>query len=276
MLTINYGERYSPPCTLILGGFDGIHRGHETLVARAKERGLPVGLMLLGGKGETVLFTKEERLSIAEELGIDFCLIVNLDEVKDIPAETFLDGILSDFSVECFVSGEDFRFGAGAKGTPLLLSSKRETICCPLITENGEKISSSAVRLLIERGEIERANSLLYLPFFVMGKVEHGREVGRTYGFPTANIVYPKRKVPLGYGVYAVRVGRFRGIANYGARPTFGDERPLLEVYLDGFSGDLYGQTVKVVFERKIRDIKKFKSKEELKEQLERDVLTVR
>ena len=276
MLAINYGERYPSPCTLILGCFDGIHRGHETLVQRAKQTGLPVGLMLLGGKGEKSLFTKEERLSIAEELGVDFCLIVKLDEVRTTSAEDFLNCILSTINVRCFVAGEDFRFGAGAKGTPLLLASKRETVCCPLLTEEGKKISSTTVRLYIERGEIERANALLFLPFFVMGTVIHGREIGRTYGFPTANVVYPERKIALCQGVYAVRVGRFRGIANYGARPTFGDERPLLEVYLDGFSGDLYGQTVKVVFERKIRDIKKFKSKEELKEQLERDVLTVR
>lgn len=276
MLTIEYGEQFSEPCTLILGCFDGIHKGHQVLIERAKRTGLPVGLMLLGGKGDRILFTKEERLQIAEDFSIDFCLIVHLESVKNLPAEDFLSTILNTINVRYFVSGEDFRFGAGALGTPLLLASKRETLCCPLLTEDGKKISSTSVREYVELGNVEKANALLSTPFFVLGTVVHGREVGRTYGFPTANVVYPNRKINLGYGVYAVQVGTHRGIANYGSRPTFGEENAVLEVYIDGFEGDLYGKTIRIDFLKKLRDIHKFSSKEELKAQLERDIGAMR
>lgn len=278
MLNIAYKkDTFASPCALVLGCFDGVHRGHGSLIRRAKDSGLPVGLMLLEGKDRDSLFTREERAFVAEKMGVDFCFWVTLDEeTAHTPAELFLRRIVEKINVKLFVCGEDFRFGDGANGTPETIKGFGELACLPLLTDRGEKIASSRIKELVARGEVERANELLEVPFFVTGTVRHGRGVGHTYGFPTANIDYPQGKCKLGMGVYAVTVGAHRGIANYGGRPTFREENPVLEVYIDGFEGDLYGKKVRVEFDRKIRDIRKFASKEELKEQLERDIRTVR
>lgn len=278
MLILTYGrETYSSPCAFVLGCFDGIHLGHDTLIRKAKETSLPVGLMLLKGKGDKTLFTMEERLVIAKGLGVDFCLLVELDDsTKHTPWDKFLDTVLEKINVKKFFCGEDFRFGDKAQGTPALIATKREVDASPLLKADGNKISSSKVREYVAMGNVKRANELLVSPFFVRGIVIHGRQVGRTYGFPTANIVYPTDKTPLGYGVYAVKVGEYMGIANYGGRPTFGEEYPLLEVYIDRFDGDLYGKTIDVEFIDKIRDIRSFSSKEELSEQLKKDIQRVR
>ncbi|MBO5525997.1 MAG: riboflavin biosynthesis protein RibF [Clostridia bacterium] len=278
MLILNYGkETYPSPCAFVLGCFDGIHLGHDTLVQKAAETGLPVGLMLLKGKGEKALYTMEERLLIAEKIGVDFCLVVELnEETKRTRWDRFLETILNRIPVDTFFCGEDFRFGDRAEGTPALISTLKRVVAVPLLERNGRKISSSEVRRLVSEGNIRRANELLAYPFFVLGQVRHGRQVGRTYGFPTANILYPAEKTPLGFGVYAVRVGDKVGIANYGGRPTFGEENPLLEVYIDDFEGDLYGKQIEVVFTEKIREIRSFSSKEELSEQLRKDIQKVR
>ncbi|MGN1234481.1 MAG: riboflavin kinase, partial [Christensenellaceae bacterium] len=224
MLTIRYRQdRYESPCALVLGCFDGIHKGHALLIDEAKRTGLPVGLMLLDGKGEDELFTREERLWIAERAGVDFCLLVTLDhETMTTPPEAFLYEITSRIAVHTFVCGEDFRFGDGARGTPALLAKAHRTIVVPLLSDGEGKIASSRIKQYVRLGEMERANALLSVPYFVRGEVRHGRGVGRTYGFPTANIAWDRAKCPPGLGVYAVSVGEYRGIANYGGRPTFG------------------------------------------------------
>jgi len=149
-----------------------------------------------------------------------------------------------------------------------------------LVEMDGEKVSSTQVKTLLAQGEVEKAEKWLSHPFFLMGEVYADRKVGRTLGFPTANIRYPKGKFPLARGVYETRVtldGKmYKGITNYGARPTFADETVVTETYLDGFDGDLYGQALKVEFIKKLRDIRKFDNAEALKKQLEEDIGRVR
>ena len=120
------------------------------------------------------------------------------------------------------------------------------------------------------------ANALLGENFFLLGKVIKDRQVGRTLGFPTANILYPNEKFPLKEGVYETKIyvdgDTYRGITNYGARPTFDNSDVLTETYIDGFSGDLYGKTLKIEFVQYLRDIQKFDSVDELKEQLAKDI----
>ncbi len=274
----------STPCVFLLGGFDGIHIGHQKLIDKAKSFSLPVGIMTIrGGKGES-LFTQEEREEIFERAGIDFVLESDFTEsFKNLSAEDFLSLVTEKFFVAAFVCGKDFRFGKGASGTPDFIREKTGLpvfdidISCD---EHGNKIGTRSLKQLLREGEVERANALLVSKFRVSGEVLHGRHIGRTYGFPTANIVYPVGKTFVKEAVYAVTVeaeGRiFRGIANYGRCPTFEVEYKLLETYLDGFSGDLYGKKITVYFDFKIRDIQKFSSAEELKEQLQKDILAIR
>ena len=268
---------------MLLGGFDGLHIGHRQLLERAKKSGLPVGLMtIVGVKTENSLFTFEEREKIFQEAGADFVFELPFSEIKDLSLEAFLRLLVKEFSPKLFVCGEDFRFGAGAIGTPETIERttqvRVETL--PLVEMDGEKVSSSHIKTLLGLGRIEAANKRLAHGFFLLGEVYEDRKIGRTMGFPTANIRYPKGKYPLKKGVYETRVtvdGKtYKGITNYGARPTFDDSTVVTETHLDGFCGELYGKKLKIEFLRYIRDIQKFENVEKLKEQLQKDVRQVR
>ena len=174
--------------------------------------------------------------------------------------------------------GEDFRFGKDASGTPALLKEKAPcpVTVLPLAAKDGEKIAVSRIKRLLAEGDMEKVNALLCAPYFVRGEAEHGRAVGRTYGFPTANLHLPAGKFPLKEGVYAARARLKNGeeypaIVNFGPCPTFGVEERKTEAHLVGFEGDLYGEKVTLYPVRFLRPIRKFQSKEALEEQLEGD-----
>ena len=271
------------PCVLLLGGFDGLHAGHKKLVEKAKSFGLPIGIMsIVGGKEGEALFTLSEREKSFQNAGAQFCFSMPFEKIKDMQAEEFLFALLQEFQVQAFVCGDDFRFGKGALGTPDFI--KQATQVCvetlPLVMEDGKKISSSQIKAFVQQGEIQKANRLLGERFFLQGEVVQDRQIGRKLGFPTANIFYPKDKYPLKIGVYETRVcingTQYNGITNYGSRPTFDNQTVLTETFLDGFSGDLYNQTLTVEFVRFLRDIQKFNGEESLKKQLEEDLRRVR
>ena len=267
---------------MLLGGFDGLHTGHRRLLSRAKESGLPVGVMTIaGGKGES-LFTIQERERIFQTSGADFAFELSFDEIKGIPAQAFLDILTKEFFPKLFLCGEDFRFGAGATGTPESIEKYTgvPTEVHALVEWQGEKISSRNVKTLLRGGQIEQANALLGEPFFLCGEVFRDRGVGRTINFPTANVLYPQEKFPLKIGVYETRVlakgAWYKGVTNYGARPTFDNEKVLTESYLDGFSGDLYGENIQIRFVRFLRDVQKFASVSALQAQLTEDIRRVK
>lgn len=268
--------------TMLLGGFDGLHVGHRRLLSCAKQNGLPVGVMTIIGGKQGNLFTFEERERIFTQNGVDFVFELPFDEIKDLSPTQFIELLCEKFNPKLFVCGEDFRFGAGALGTPEILkqSTQVRVEILPLVEIEGEKISSRQIKTLLSCGEIQKANALLGEAFSLTGKVEKDRQVGRTMGFPTANIPYAKEKFPLKKGVYETRVRldgvEYKGITNYGARPTFDNEKITTETYLDGFSGDLYGKILTVSFTRYLRDIQKFDSIDELKKQLQEDIRRVR
>jgi riboflavin kinase/FMN adenylyltransferase len=238
-------------------------------------------MTIVGGK-EKGLFTFVEREEIFKTAGVDFVFELPFEEIKDLSPSAFLQLLEMQFAPKLFVCGTDFRFGAKAAGTAEML--KQATQVCvevlPLVEMDGEKVSSSYIKTLLQNGEVERAGELLTHAFFLIGEVYADRKIGRTIGFPTANIPYPIGKYPLKIGVYETRVcvdGKmYKGITNYGARPTFANETVVTETYLDGFDGDLYGKTLKVEFIRYLRDVRKFDSIDGLKKQLEEDLRRVR
>ena len=267
---------------ILLGGFDGLHIGHRQLLKRAKEYGLPVGVMTIsGGKGDSV-FTLRERESIYRRAGVDFAIELPFMEIKELSPQAFVALVEEQFSPKAFVCGEDFRFGKSAAGDPELLRrlTTAQVDVLPLLEMNGEKVSASTVKACLATGKIEEANALLGEPFFLIGTVQEGRKVGRTIGFPTANLTYPQEKCALAYGVYAceVVVGEkcYRAITNFGSQPTFDGGQVCVEAHLDGFDGDLYGKELTVRFLRKIRDIQKFACVEDLKKQLQTDLNDIR
>lgn len=270
-------------CVMLLGGFDGLHVGHKQLVARAKAYRLPIAIMtIFHGKSEQGLFTSFERESIFKNAGIDFVIELPFADIKNLSPEAFIQLLMSKCNVQAFVCGDDFRFGKNAVGNAE--SIKRAVQVCveivDLVQIDGEKASATTVKKHLQNGDVETANRILGEEFFLIGKVIKDRGVGKTLGFPTANILYPMDKFPLKQGVYETRVcidGKaYKAITNYGARPTFEENTVLTETYLDGFDGDLYGQTLQIRFVRFLRENQKFDSVEKLKNQLQKDIMGVR
>ena len=268
---------------MLLGGFDGLHVGHRQLLERAKESGLPIGVMTMSGvKQENSLFTFSEREKIFQSAGVDFVFELSFDEVKDLTPVEFLQLLEREFSPKRFVCGSDFRFGKNAEGNANNI--KEATQVCvdvlPLLKIKEVKVSSTCIKRLLKEGDLATANQLLGHPFFLMGEVYHDRQVGRSIGFPTANIAYPQEKFPLKMGVYETRVAVdgvvYKGITNYGARPTFDNGEIVTETHLLGFEGNLYGRTLQVEFIRFLRENKRFESVEDLQAQLEKDSRQVR
>ena len=216
------------------------------------------------------------------EIAHTFRMIAAIEKTHGDRFGRFAELLEEKFAPCAFVCGDDFRFGYQAQGTPETLASATQ-VCVEtvkLLKMDGEKISSTAIKNYLANGETEKANALLGEEFFLLGQVYKDRQVGRTINFPTANIRYPEDKFPIKKGVYETRVcvdgKEYKGITNYGARPTFDNTDTLTETYLDGFDGDLYGKELKVEFVRFLREITKFSGAEELKAQLTKDIEAVR
>ena len=267
---------------MLLGGFDGLHAGHRALLSYAKFAGLPVGIMtIIGGKGDQSLFTLSERAKIFQENGADFIFELPFSEIKDLSPNNFLQLLKTECNPKLLVCGEDFRFGAGAQGNPEFLKDRGQVRVevQNLLKIGGEKVSSGNIKKHILQGEVEKARALLEAPFFVEGEVVTGRQIGRTIQFPTANVAYPKDKIALKKGVYQTETtidGKtYKGITNYGARPTFDNDEVWTETHLIGFDGNLYGKRLTINFIKFLREIKKFDNASALKAQLEEDVRRV-
>lgn len=266
------------PCVLLLGGFDGIHAGHASLFQAAKAYGLPIGITsIMGGKGKS-LFTFSERQEMFSSLGADFVLQMDFHQIQTLSPKQFLDALTKDLQIKAFICGQDFRFGFQAAGDVQFLKeyTHGRVEIQTLVQKDGEKIATTTIKRAIEDGNIQQANALLSSLFFVKGIVQKDRGVGKTIGFPTANIAYPSEKLPLKQGVYhtQVRVGEstYQAITNYGARPTFNNDSIWTETHLIGFDGNLYGKTLSVQFLAFLREIKKFTDANSLKKQLKQDV----
>jgi riboflavin kinase / FMN adenylyltransferase len=283
-----------------IGNFDGVHRGHQALIADAeavaREGGGPTVVLTFEPHPRT-FFTPDKpvfrltpepvKLAILKRLGLDGVFVRRFDRpLASTSAADFVEKLLvGELGASGVVVGQDFHFGKGREGTPAVLADlcRRHGLTCRIlavVTESGEAVSSSAARQALERGEIGKANSLLGYRWLVQGEVRHGEKRGRTFGFPTANIRLPD-DCRLGYGIYAVRAALPSGdirnaVASFGRRPTFDDGAPLLEVFLFDFSGDLYGQTLQVEFVAWIRGEERFPSAEALVVRMHEDAKQAR
>ena len=276
------GQGNTSGCTLVLGGFDGLHLGHSRLIARAKEQGTSVGVMTIVGVKGNVLFTLEERIEIFRAAGVDFVVPFEFADICEKSAEEFLAELEEAFAPVSYVCGADFRFGKGALGDADSIAkiSKVPVLKEDLVLFGGEKVATRKLKELLAEGKVDEMSLMLGAPFSATGVVKEGRRIGRIIGFPTANVDYAANKLPLKEGVYIVSANAkgklYKGIANFGTQPTFGKMQVRLEVHLDGFEGDLYGDVMKVDFYAYLRPIKKFGDMEELRTQLNEDIKRVR
>jgi riboflavin kinase/FMN adenylyltransferase len=198
------------------------------------------------------------------------------DEFRTKSATEFVDEVLLEKLGAIEVSvGENFSFGKGAEGNvPMLRErSEFETRVAPLVEVDGEAVSSTQIRALVASGDVEKAARMLGGPFIVEGQVAHGDKRGRTLGYPTANLIPDESYVHPGHGVYAAWAHGHAAAVNVGVRPQFQTGRGLLiEAYLIDFDGDLYGETLRVAFSKRLRGEKRFESVDALVEQMGRDV----
>jgi riboflavin kinase/FMN adenylyltransferase len=265
---------------MAIGVFDGVHVGHRQVIEGADTvlTFEPHPLRVLHPEAAPKLITPFEiKRDVIEGLGVEELIVIPFDdEFSSIPAEDFCSRILiQELGAQSVSVGENFRFGAKAKGDPQMLASREEfeTRVVPLVEVDGEIVSSTRVRSLVAAGEIEAATSCLGAPFLLEGTVVEGDERGRKLGFPTANIVPSDDLVCPGHGVYAAFADGRPAAVNVGVRPTFETGRGLLvEAFLIDYDGDLYGRTLRIAFISRLRGERRFAGVEELIAQMHQDV----
>ncbi|MBR0121883.1 MAG: bifunctional riboflavin kinase/FAD synthetase [Clostridia bacterium] len=273
-----------------LGSFDGLHKGHISVIASAlslRASGLfPVILLfdehpmkILGSAPDEIL-QKHLRRKILEGMGI--CIEdIAFEQIYNMTAEEFFREILvKKLNAGALCCGENYRFGAGGTGNCELLKklcaeSGTKLYVSESVLYEDEPVSSTRIRSAIKSGDLKSAGDMLGRPFFYDGEVMPGDRRGRKMGFPTANQFFENGFIVPSFGVYASRVtvrgSMFRGVTNIGVRPTFGISKPRSETHIEGFEGDIYGENIEVALIEKIRDEVKFSSMGELAEQIEKD-----
>lgn len=284
-----------------VGAFDGLHRGHQALLSEVRQRAQALGCMPIVVSFEPLpraYFSKEPvpRLSsVREKLlgfaasGMEHTLLLRFSQaLTAMSAEAFVQRVLIDrLNVREVWVGADFRFGHKRAGDVAMLERIGKECgfvahTMPVVLLEGERVSASRVRALLAAGNFGAVTPLLGRPFVIEGKVEYGNQLGRTLGFPTANIHLRDRVTPV-HGIFAVRVGlgegecSWPGVASLGTRPTVNEvAEPLLEVHLFDFEGDLYGQRMAVEFVAKLRDEMKFDGLDALTAQMRHDERSAR
>ena len=274
-----------------IGNFDGVHLGHRAVldaaIGEAQRLGVPAIVLTFEPHprefftGERVfrLTPAEEKATLLAMLGFEAVVERPFDrELAALDAERFAtDVLIRDLGAAHVVVGHDFRYGAGRSGDASALGSDGRfgtTVVKPHL-DGDEPISSSRIRDALAGGDCGTASALLGRRWRVGARVEHGRKVGRTLGYPTANMTLPDGAT-LAHGIYAVRFRRrdgtlHDGVASYGRRPTFDDGAPLLETFLFDFTGDLYGEDAQVTLFERLRGEERFDSVDALIEQMDRD-----
>jgi riboflavin kinase/FMN adenylyltransferase len=287
-------------CAATIGNFDGVHRGHQAILARLRERARELGVPSC-----VVIFEPQPReyfspqtaparlarlrdkvqLLAAEQVDLVLCLAFN-KRLSQLSASEFVDTILIDgLGVKHLEVGDDFRFGCDRAGDFDFLTQAGSlqgfTVeSAQTVEMDGVRVSSTQVRKALAAADFERAGQLLGRPFCIEGRVLHGQKLARQLGWPTANVQLKRRRAPL-TGVYLVSVDidgkNWPGVANIGVRPTVaGDGSAHLEVHLLDFAGDLYGRHLTVAFHHKLRDEQRFASLEALKSAIDADVAAAR
>lgn len=291
-------KKAGKPIVLAAGFFDGVHRGHQKVLETARRNAsardghawvLTFAVhpmkVLSPSKKPPLITSNEHKLKIMDEMQLDGCILMPFEKSTSLmSAEEFLSMLQNNIgNLEEIVVGRNWKFGKGGTGTTRVLSKLcREkglalTVVDPVIRD-GQPVSSTRIRTQILTGDLKGAARMLGRPVSVLGEVVRGKRMARGLGFPTANLKTEDEVLPP-FGVYAVMVYLEQkthcGVLNFGTRPTFARgaiSKPVMEIHIMDYNGDLYGRKIEVVVVEKLRDEKKFASKDELKKQIDLDV----
>lgn len=286
-------------CVLTIGNFDGVHVGHQAVLAQLRQRAAelqlpsvvmvfePQPLELFNPESAPARLTRfREKYRWLKEQGIDRLLCVKFDRAfaGQQPSQFIEELLLNRLGVRHLIVGDDFCFGKNRAGNFAMLQQASQqhsfglTSTASLLKHN-QRVSSTLIREALAQDQLARAAEMLGREFSLMGRVRHGAKLGRQLGFPTANVWLYRKILPL-QGVYAVEAitkdGRWHGVANIGSRPTVAGRVEQLEAHFFDFQGDLYGQQIEVVLKHKIRAEQKFASVDELQAQIQRDAAAAR
>lgn len=280
---------------LTIGVFDGVHLGHQHLIKRlnkeAAERGLLSGVVTFRGHPQemlcpeielTFLTSVEERISLIQNLGVEFITILSFTpEIAQLSARQFVSSLKEQLKMQGLVIGPDFALGRGREGNATVLNALGQELgftvtSVPQLTVEGQVVSSTLIRQALSRGDMKLVARLLGRHFTLSGVVVIGGERGRLLGFPTANMTpEPSRALPPD-GVYVTWAGvdneLYPAVTNIGIRPTFGGGERTIEAHILDFNGDLYGGKVALQFVERVRGEIHFATPEELQRQIDRDV----
>ena len=284
---------------VVIGNFDGVHRGHKAVIAAAQQRAAALGRPAAAltfephprsffHPGEPLfrLTDAPTKLRLLAATGLDGAIVLTFDDaLASLSAEDFVKRILVErFAVGGAAIGFNFHFGVNRAGSPDFLAAegKRHGFAVdivPPLLDRGRPVSSQPIREALTAGQLDAAADLLGYPWFLSGTVIHGDKRGRELGFPTANLI-PDPSCGLRHGIYAVRAAvggrRHDGVASFGRRPMFDTGKTLLEIFLFDFSGDLYGAAMDVAFIGFLRDEAVFASAKELIRQMQEDTRLAR
>ena len=288
------------PVVLAIGNFDGVHLGHAALVRKLAQLAEQLKLVptvlsfephprefFAPESAPARLTTLREKLELLAECGAEQAMICPFNAAfSALSADAFIEQVLvRGLQVRHLVIGDDFRFGKGRAGDFSLLQAAGQQFGFSVeamgsVTVDGERVSSSGVRAALAGGGMAHAGRLLGRPYIIDGKVTRGQQLGRQWGFPTANIRIKHNPLPMS-GVFAVEVDGLGdkplpGVANLGIRPTVGGTRPLLEVHLFDFDRDIYGAHISVRFVHKLRNEERFPNFDALKAQIAVDAAAAR
>ncbi len=280
-----------------LGMFDSVHIGHKKVIESASLQAKKLGCQCvvvtfnedvkrkLNCNYDGSVFSKRERFDRIKRLGVDKVYALDVsDEILKYTPQRFLDLINSKFDIKEYFCGEDYTFGVKASGDvqtlqSYALSKMQKLSVIPIVTKEGEKISSSKVKKLLKEGDVLSVNQMLTEDYSIGGQVVEGRKLGRKIGFPTVNIKPYLEEALLKNGVYGGYIflngERKKCVINYGKSPSVGVDRVRLEAHILGVNENLYGKELNVYFTSFIRDVMKFESVDELKEQIEKDLTVV-
>ena len=285
---MDFFEQSTTPIIIALGFFDGAHIGHRKIFSVAKslcdKEEFAVftfnGNLFKNSNGN--LYTLKEKLQLFKTLGAKHVVVAEWTKnLYDLSALEFLNKLVSLHNVKGIVCGEDFTFGKGALGNAQVLkefcnANNIKLKVVSLQKYQNEQISTTVIKEKLACGDIKTANYLLGDNFFISGIVQHGRGEGTAKTFPTANLKIPTDKFKIKSGVYATKVivdgKEYNGLTNYGNCPTFNCDNFLVETYILNFNGIIYNKEIKIEFLDYLRDIKKFNSTQELKEQIKNDM----
>ncbi len=294
--------RVSHPTVLTIGTFDGLHRGHQSLIEQLKQaatrRQVPTAVITFHPRpkavfaphlaGDDYLTTPDERVALFEQLGVDVLALIPFTlDLAQLTAAQFVEKLKAQFDVVELWTGHDFALGKGREGNQARLAELGQEFGYTVHTFapfllSGEVVSSTRIREYLREGQVTQAADLLGRHYTVCGTVVQGDQRGRTIGYPTANLAIPATRLVPANGVYATQITRlttgqtYPSVTNVGVRPSFDGQTRTIEAHIIDFAADIYGEMFELAFVERLRPEKKFAGLDALIHQIEQDAMQAR